>query len=64
MQTLDDILRAGIMYFKGNCDENFPLVEFASNNSFHSSISMALYETLYGRRYRYHIGLFEVGEPP
>ena len=38
-------------------------MEFANNNSFHSSISMAPYEALYGRRCRYLIGWFEVGEP-
>ena len=37
-------------------------VEFAYNNSYHSSISMATYETLYGRRCRSPIGWFEVGE--
>ena len=43
--------------------KHLPLVEFAYNNSFHSSISMALYESLYGRRFRSPIGWFEVGEP-
>ena len=38
-------------------------MEFAYNNSFHSSISMAPYEALYGRRCRSSIGWFEVGEP-
>ena len=38
-------------------------MEFAYNNSFHSSNSMAPYEALYGRRCRYLIGWFEVGEP-
>jgi len=27
-----------------------PLVEFTYNNNYHSSIGMALYEALYGRR--------------
>ena len=38
-------------------------MEFAYNNSFHSSISMSPYESLYGRRYKSPIGWFEVGEP-
>ncbi|KAL0416450.1 UNVERIFIED_CONTAM: Retrovirus-related Pol polyprotein from transposon.6 [Sesamum latifolium] len=38
--------------FKGNWDDHLPLVEFAYNNSFHSSIGMAPYEALYGRRCR------------
>ena len=38
-------------------------MEFAYNNGFHSSISMAPYEALYSRICRYPIGWFEVGEP-
>ena len=38
-------------------------MEFAYNNNFRSSISMAPYEALYGRRCRSLIGLFEQGEP-
>ena len=63
IQTLEDMLRACIIDFKGSCDRHLPLVEFAYNNSFHSSISMAPYEALYGRWCRYPIGWFEVGEP-
>ena len=40
------------MYFKGNWVEHLPLIEFAYNNSFQSSIGIAPYETLYGRPYR------------
>ena len=57
------MLRAFIIEFKGNWDKNLSLVEFAYNNSFHSSISMDPYEALYGRRYRSPIGWFEVGQP-
>ena len=38
-------------------------MESAYNISFHLSISMAPYETLYGRRCRSPIGWFEVGDP-
>ena len=48
--------------FKGSWDDHFPLIEFAYNNSYHSSIQMAPYEALYGRRCRSPVGLFEVGE--
>ncbi|XP_075111389.1 uncharacterized protein LOC142181772 [Nicotiana tabacum] len=48
--------------FKGNWDDHLPLIEFAYNNSYHSSIKMAPYEALYGRRCRSPIGWFEVGE--
>ena len=37
------------MDFKGNWVEHLPLIEFAYNNSFQSSIGMAPYEALYGR---------------
>ena len=37
------------MDFKGNWVENLPLIVFAYNNNFESSIGMALYEALYGR---------------
>ncbi len=37
-------------------------MEFAYNNSFHSSISTDPYEAFYGRRCMSPIGLFEVGE--
>ena len=40
IQTLEDLLRACIIDFKGNWDKHFPLVEFFYNNSFHSSISI------------------------
>ena len=43
------MLRACVMDFKGNWVENLPSIEFAYNNSFQSSIGMALYEALYGR---------------
>ena len=62
IQTLDNMLRACIIDFKGSWDRHLPLVEFAYNNSFHSSISMAPYEALYGRRCRSPIGWFEEGE--
>ena len=38
-------------------------MEFAYNNSFNSSISMAPYESLYGKRCRSPIGWFEVSNP-
>ena len=56
------MLRACIIDFKENWDKNLPLVEFAHNNSFYSSIFMAPYEALYGRRCRSSIGWYEMGE--
>ena len=48
--------------FKGSWDDHLSLIEFAYNNSYHSSIQMAPYETLYGRRCRSRVGSFQVGE--
>ncbi|XP_070042557.1 uncharacterized protein [Nicotiana tomentosiformis] len=36
--------------------------EFAYNNNYQSSIQMALYEALYGRRYLFVVGWFKPGE--
>ncbi|WMV33148.1 hypothetical protein MTR67_026533 [Solanum verrucosum] len=62
IKTLEDILRTCLINFKGCWDDHLPLIEFAYNNRYHSSISMATYETLYGCRCRYPIGWFEIGE--
>ncbi|WMV49928.1 hypothetical protein MTR67_043313 [Solanum verrucosum] len=48
--------------FKGRWEDHLSLIEFAYNNSYHSSIQMAPYEALYGRRFRSPVGWFEVGE--
>ena len=43
--------------------ENFlSLIEFTYNNSFHSTIDMAPYEALYGRRCRTPLCWLELGE--
>ena len=52
IQTLEDMMRACVLDFKGNWDDHLPLMEFAYNNSYHSSIGMAPYEALYGRKCR------------
>ena len=38
IQTLEDMLRACVLDFKGSWASHLPLVEFAYNNSYHSSI--------------------------
>ncbi|WMV29677.1 hypothetical protein MTR67_023062 [Solanum verrucosum] len=62
IQTLEDMLRVCVIDFKGNWDDHLPLIEFAYNNRYYSSISMALFEALYGRMCRSLVGWFEVGE--
>ena len=44
IQTLEDMLRACVLEFKGSWDRHLPLMEFAYNNSYQSSIEMAPYE--------------------
>ena len=62
IQTLEDILRACVIDIKGNWDEHLSLVEFSYNNSYHSSISMLPFESLYGRIFRSPVWWFEIGE--
>ena len=62
IQTLENMLRACAMDMKGNWDDHLPLIEFAYNNNYHSSIHMAPYEALYGRKCRSPICWEEVGE--
>ncbi|KAH9686662.1 Endonuclease [Citrus sinensis] len=52
IQTLEDMLRACVMEFKGNWDNYLPLMEFAYNNNYQASNEMAPYEALYGRKCR------------
>lgn len=59
IQVLEDMLRACVIDFGGRWDRSLPLVEFAYNNSYHSSIQMAPFEALYGRRCRSPIGWFD-----
>ncbi|WMV08046.1 hypothetical protein MTR67_001431 [Solanum verrucosum] len=63
IQVLEDMLRACVMDFGGQWDQYLPLAEFAYNNSYHSSIQMAPFEALYGRRCRSPVGWFESTEP-
>ncbi|KAL6186072.1 hypothetical protein ACLB2K_042194 [Fragaria x ananassa] len=56
------MLRACAMQFRGSWDKNLSLMEFAYNNSFHSSIGMAPFEALYGRQCRTPLCWNEVGE--
>ena len=50
------------MDLRGNWDNHLPLVEFAYNNSYNSSIEMAPYEALYGRKCRSPLCWDKIGE--
>ncbi|GKC14965.1 putative reverse transcriptase domain-containing protein [Tanacetum coccineum] len=57
------MLRACVLDFGGSWDVHLPLVEFSYNNSYHSSVRCALFEALYGRKFRSHrVWVAEVGE--
>ena len=62
IQTLEYMLRSCALDWTGNWDEYMLLVEFAYNNSWQASISMAPFEFMYGRKCRALVCWNEVGE--
>jgi len=62
IKTLEDLLRSCVLEFGGNWEDLLPLVEFTYNNSHQTTIGMAPYEALYGRKCRTPICWEEVGE--
>nr|KYP69532.1 Transposon Ty3-I Gag-Pol polyprotein [Cajanus cajan] len=62
IQSLEDLLRACVLDQGGSWDSLLPLIEFTYNNSYHSSIGMAPYEALYGRRCRTPLCWYEPGD--
>ncbi|GJU62259.1 reverse transcriptase domain-containing protein [Tanacetum coccineum] len=62
IQTLEDMLRACVLDFRGSWDVHLSLVEFSYNNSYHSSVRCAPFEAFYGRKCRSPIMWAEVGE--
>ncbi|GJY00677.1 putative reverse transcriptase domain-containing protein [Tanacetum coccineum] len=62
IQTLEDMLRAYIIYFGKGWVKHLPLVKFSYNNSYHASIKATPYEALYGRKCRSPVCWAEVGE--
>ena len=62
IQILEDMLRSCVIDYEGSWDSHIPLVEFVYNNSFQSSIGMAPYEALYGRKCRTPLCWTELSE--
>ncbi|GJV92777.1 putative reverse transcriptase domain-containing protein [Tanacetum coccineum] len=60
IQTIEDMLRACVLNIGGSWDAHLTLVEFSYNNNYHSSVRCALFEALYGRKYRSPIMWAEV----
>ena len=57
IQTLEDMLRSLVLQFGDDWHAKLDLMEFAYNNSYHSSIMMAPFEALYGRCLSYTVVL-------
>ncbi|GJZ62701.1 putative reverse transcriptase domain-containing protein [Tanacetum coccineum] len=62
IQTLEDMLCACVIDFGKGWDKHLPLVEFSHNNSYHTSIKVAPFEALYGRKCRSPVYWAEVGD--
>ncbi|KAM1370587.1 hypothetical protein ACFX2F_041029 [Malus domestica] len=62
IQTLEDMLRSSVLQFGDSWHDRLDLMEFAYNNSFHSSIGMSPFEALYGRACRMPLCWSEVRE--
>nr|GEY04081.1 putative reverse transcriptase domain-containing protein [Tanacetum cinerariifolium] len=52
IQTLEDMLCTCVIDFGNGWKRHLPLIEFSYNNSYHASIKAALFEALYGRKFR------------
>ncbi|XP_068329641.1 uncharacterized protein [Pyrus communis] len=62
IQTLEDMLRSSVLQFGDAWHKRLDLMEFAYNNSFHSSIGMSPFKALYGKSCRTPLCWLEVGE--
>ncbi|CAN6686002.1 unnamed protein product [Malus baccata var. baccata] len=62
IQTLEDMLRSSVLQFGDAWHQWLDLIEFAYNNSYHSSIGMSPFEALYGKSCRTPLCWSEVGE--
>ncbi|CAH1412673.1 unnamed protein product [Lactuca virosa] len=56
------MLRACVIDFGKAWDTHLPLIEFSYNNSYHTSIKVAPFEALYGRKCRSPLCWAEVGD--
>ena len=62
IQVLEDMLCGCVLDFPGSWDSYISLMEFSYNNSYQSSIGMAPYEALYGRKCRTSVRWTELNE--
>ena len=61
-QILEDMLRACVLAYGAKWEDCLPFAEFSYNNSYQSSLQMAPFEVLYGRRCRTPLNWSETGE--
>jgi transposase InsO family protein len=61
-QILEDMLRACVIHYGKNWDKYISLAEFSYNNNYQSSLKMAPFEALYGRRCRTPLNWSQAGE--
>ena len=62
IHVLEDMLWGCVLDFPGSWDKYISLMEFSYNNSYQSSICMAPYEALYGRKCRTLVCWIELNE--
>ena len=60
-QTMEYMLWACILDFGKDWEKSLPLCGFDYNNNYHSSIGMALFEALYGRKCKTVVCWEEIG---
>jgi hypothetical protein len=61
-QILEDMLRACVLAYGAKWEDCLPFAEFSYNNSYQSSLQMAPFEVLYGRKCRTPLNWSETGE--
>jgi hypothetical protein len=61
-QILEDMLRACVLHYGKNWDKCLSLAEFSYSNSYQTSLKMAPFEALYGRRCRTPLNWSQAGE--
>jgi hypothetical protein len=61
-QILEDMLRACVLHYSKDWDKCLSLAELSYNNSYQSSLKMAPFEALYGRRCRTPLNWSQAGE--
>jgi transposase InsO family protein len=61
-QILEDMLRVCIIHYGTSWDKCLTLAEFSYNNSYQTSLQMAPFKALYGRRCRTPLSWSKTGE--